>query len=103
MEVRLQVLQAADQVVVNVPRIENASLILGRRAKETSEAFPTGTNKLGVFRRDGWGTVIPEGSVHVVNVNPRELPGKFRGRELLELLEHLVLGLVLSVVACSID
>lgn len=51
----------------------------------------------------GKGAAVPEGAVHVINVDARELPREFRRGELLEFLEHLVLGLVLSVIAGCVD
>lgn len=39
MEVGLEVLQAADEMVVDIPRVEDAGVVFGRHADDTAETF----------------------------------------------------------------
>ena len=40
MKVRLEVLQAADKMVLYIPRVEDAVVISGRHSQHSAEAFP---------------------------------------------------------------
>lgn len=74
MKMRLEVLQAADQMIFHVSGVEYAVLVLRGYAEESAKAFSTEVRQWPTTRACDVND-LPVSAVHVVDVNSGQIPG----------------------------
>jgi hypothetical protein len=101
MEVGLQILKAANQVVFDILWVEDAVFVLGAHAQKSAKA--SSKPRINVdLRVQGRGNKL-EGTIHVVDVYSSQVARKLGGGEQLQFLEEFVLRLISAIIAGSIN